>query len=126
LTSCQIYQNPFTPSTVHTGENSQILTVSNKKIYLQFLSYALKLINTINIEFQWEKSRLHQLLPRVSLTYRQILKNYLKADYVNQTEINKINKLLKTNKETLIKMEFFCVISLLKKLFLFVLERITL
>jgi hypothetical protein len=38
------------------------------------------------------------------------------------------SKLLKTNKETLIKMEFFSVYitCLLKKLFLFVLERITL
>lgn len=61
------------------------------KMYLYFLSYVLKIINNINIEFQSEKRRLHQLLPRVSLTFKQILKNFLKLDVCNSPEINKIN-----------------------------------
>lgn len=60
-------------------------------MYFCFLSYVLKIINTINIEFQSEKPRLHQLLPRVSLVYKQILKNFLDLNYINRTEIYKIN-----------------------------------
>lgn len=86
----------FTNSAFEEGSDKidTILSALNNKInkmYLQFLSYTLKLVNTINIEFQSEKPRLHQLLPRVSSTYRQILKNYLKIDYVNRTELSKIS-----------------------------------
>lgn len=60
-------------------------------MYLSFLSFILKIINTINIDFQSEKPRLHQILPRISSTYRQILRNYLNLNYATNTDIDKIN-----------------------------------
>lgn len=73
--------------------NNILSALNNKitKMYLSFLSYILKIINTINIEFQSEKPRLHQLLPRISAVYKQILKNFLNSDYVNSTAIDKIH-----------------------------------
>nr|CAI5832345.1 unnamed protein product [Callosobruchus analis] len=35
------------------------------KLYLLFLAYILKIVNKMNLEFQLEQPRLHQLLPRI-------------------------------------------------------------
>nr|CAI5857434.1 unnamed protein product [Callosobruchus analis] len=42
------------------------------KLYLLFLAYILKIVK-LNLEFQSEQPRLHQLLPRISECYKQIL-----------------------------------------------------
>ncbi|CAH1106779.1 unnamed protein product [Psylliodes chrysocephalus] len=48
-------------------------------------------MNTINIEFQSVNPRLHQLLPRVTSVYEQILKNYLQQEYVLKNKPDEIN-----------------------------------
>lgn len=65
----------FTDAT-RSAENI-LSALKNKitKLYLFFLSYVLKIINTVNINFQTEKPRLHQILPKISSLYKQILKN---------------------------------------------------
>jgi hypothetical protein len=46
------------------------------KLYLLFLSYILDIVNRINIEFQSEQPKIHQLLTRIKELYRTILRNY--------------------------------------------------
>lgn len=67
-------------------ENAEI------ELYLAFLSYILPLVNKLNIEFQSEKPKIHLLYLRVSSLFKTILKNYLKNEYVNNSNnIFKIN-----------------------------------
>lgn len=85
FTNCSFEEQSTKIDSILSALNNNI-----NKMYLYFLSYILKIINNINIEFQSERPRLHQLLPRVSAIFKQILKNYLKLNYVNNTETNKI------------------------------------
>ncbi|XP_072391432.1 zinc finger protein 862-like [Diabrotica undecimpunctata] len=77
-----------------THKTDNILSaLKNKmyKMYLLFLSYVLKIVNVANVDFQSEKPRLHQILPRISALYKQILKNYMTVTYVNSTNIHIID-----------------------------------
>ena len=51
------------------------------KLYLLFLSYVFKIMITVNLEFQSEEARLHQLMPRISQSYK-LLGNKMKSIYV--------------------------------------------
>ncbi|XP_017483293.1 PREDICTED: uncharacterized protein LOC108372153 isoform X2 [Rhagoletis zephyria] len=49
----------------------------DNKFLLLFLSYVLKLLNNLNLEFQTEATRIHVLLIHVKTIYKTILSNFL-------------------------------------------------
>lgn len=52
------------------------------KIYFHFLNYILKIITDLNKNFQSEAPKIHLLVSEVTKKYKLILKNFLKADYL--------------------------------------------
>lgn len=60
------------------------------KVYYTFLSYILESVNRLNREFQAEKPQLHLLLKRVSDLFRNILRNYVKKEYLDRVPIKNI------------------------------------
>lgn len=60
------------------------------KLYFWFLSYILEIINKINLEFQSEGFKMHVLLSRVTQLYRTILLNFMKPEYLNECQLDKI------------------------------------
>ncbi|CAH0551284.1 unnamed protein product [Brassicogethes aeneus] len=62
------------------------------KIYLLFLSYVLKFINEMNIEFQSEKPKLYYLLSRMKELYKILLKSFIKKSVIDKAvSIEKVN-----------------------------------
>lgn len=84
-------------SSAHGDQTHKVIIIldclKNKlyKLYFFFLSYILKIVNTMNVEFQSERPRIHQLMPRISNLYKQIVKGYMNSQYVNNTETHRIN-----------------------------------
>lgn len=60
------------------------------KIYFTFLSYILNAVNRLNVEFQAEKPKLQLLLNRVRGLYRSILRNYVRKDYLDNTQLQAV------------------------------------
>lgn len=58
------------------------------KLYLSFLRYILDIVNKLNLEFHSEKVKIHTLLDKVSDLYRNILRNFLKAAYIEKNKDN--------------------------------------
>lgn len=61
------------------------------KCYLLFLSYALKAIIKINLEFQSESPRFHILLETLNLYLKNILNNVLLLNEFNWASVNEID-----------------------------------
>lgn len=53
------------------------------KAYFLFLSHCLKIINSLNVEFQGEGPMVQLLLPRLTLLLKTILKCYIKKDVLD-------------------------------------------
>lgn len=68
------------------GKIQQELNVINK-VYLSFLSYILKIMNTLNKTFQSESSQIIYFTSLVKEILTQIFCNFLKKDYINCTNI---------------------------------------
>lgn len=76
------------------------------KIYCSFLSYVLDLVNKFNLEFQAEKPQLFTLSTKVSDLYRNLLRNFLKKEYIDRTNLKSINTSDPSNFVTLESMYF--------------------
>lgn len=61
------------------------------KAYFQFLSYILDIVNKLNLEFQFEKCKIYALKDRISALYKTILRNFLKKDYIDELDIDKVD-----------------------------------
>lgn len=54
-------------------------------IYLHFLSYILKLVIDMNLEFQSEDPKIYTLASRLKEMYKTILKTFIKRTVLNST-----------------------------------------
>nr|XP_017009975.2 uncharacterized protein LOC108066104 [Drosophila takahashii] len=61
------------------------------KIYLLFLSFILKIINDLNVEFQSESARLPYLYARLQSSIKLILSNIVTQDYVKNMNLEELN-----------------------------------
>ena len=61
------------------------------KHMLLFLQYILLKVDVLNVEFQSEHFRLHQLHSSVSIEYKDILSYFVKEDVLNLVELDQIN-----------------------------------
>lgn len=53
------------------------------KAYFLFLSHCLKIINSLNVEFQGEGPMVQLLLPKLTLLLKSVLRCYVKKDILN-------------------------------------------
>ncbi|KAJ8943846.1 hypothetical protein NQ314_009613 [Rhamnusium bicolor] len=60
-------------------------------IYLYFLSYILKIINDMNLEFQSVELKLFILASRLRVMYKTVLKSFMKKAVLNNTKLSKID-----------------------------------
>ncbi|XP_036347165.1 uncharacterized protein LOC118756513, partial [Rhagoletis pomonella] len=67
------------------------LSDSNIKLYFYFLSYVLKVINTVNIEMQAEESHIHVLYPRLTFLFNQICRNFIAKENICTNSIYSLN-----------------------------------
>lgn len=58
------------------------------KLYFYFLSYILDIVNSLNLEFQSTKIKIHLLLNRTSDLYKTILKTYIRPEYIIKNKSN--------------------------------------
>lgn len=56
-------------------------------LYLKFLQFILPIVNSLNVEFQSEKPKLHLLYEQMKTTFELIGSFYLKSDYLEKTDI---------------------------------------
>lgn len=82
----ELFENP----TKGNQEIFDLLSNDITKIYLEFMSYTLELLNDFNLIFQAEKPRLHLLQSEVEKLIKTIASNYLEFNYVKATEDLKI------------------------------------
>lgn len=61
------------------------------QLYLLFLSYILKLVNDMNVEFQSSCSKIVSVLPRITELYKIILKNFIKKDVITKMNFSQID-----------------------------------
>lgn len=55
------------------------------KLYLEFLEFALPLFTNLNLEMQSEKTKIHIIYQRISLAFKTILSNFIRAKYLEGT-----------------------------------------
>lgn len=60
------------------------------KLYLYFLEFVLPFFVDLNVEMQSETVKIHKLYKKVETVLRSLLDCYLKKDYLDKTEIEKI------------------------------------
>lgn len=60
------------------------------ELYLNFLDYVLPFLTSLNMLFQNEKPQIHSLYSRMASTYKTILEFYIKPEYLNNTDIEKV------------------------------------
>nr|CAI5848749.1 unnamed protein product [Callosobruchus analis] len=80
--------------------NAILNALNNKcfKLYFYFLTYILKIVNILNLEFQRETPKLYLLQDRLT-TYKTIMSNFIKIDLIDKFKDN----LYLANSEFLIK-----------------------
>nr|CAI5823731.1 unnamed protein product [Callosobruchus analis] len=80
--------------------NAILNALNNKcfKLYFYFLTYILKIVNILNLEFQRETPKLYLLQDRLT-TYKTIMSNFIKIDLIDKFKDN----LHLANSEFLIK-----------------------
>ncbi|XP_022161707.1 uncharacterized protein LOC111027616 [Myzus persicae] len=60
------------------------------ELYLNFLDYSLPILNSFNLSFRSEKPQIHLLYSKMSMAYKTILEFYIKPEYLNNTDVDKI------------------------------------
>lgn len=66
------------------------LTDPLTKLYLQFLEFVLPILVDLNVIFQSTKPKIHELYYKMEVVYKMILECYMKPEYLNSTDISKI------------------------------------
>lgn len=61
------------------------------KLYFNFLSYVLDIVNKLNLEFQSEKSKIHLVQKRVKELYKTLIRNYIKKEHIDKNPLKSIN-----------------------------------
>ena len=64
---------------------------------LLFFQYLLQKVNVLNLEFQSEHFRLHQLFSSVLTEYRNILSFYIRDGILSSSKLSEIDLCCKTN-----------------------------
>ena len=64
---------------------------------LLFLQYLLQKVNVLNLEFQFEHFRLHQLFSSVSTEYKNILSFYIRDEILSSLKLLEIDPCCKTD-----------------------------
>lgn len=67
------------------------------ELYLNFLDYVLPFLTSLNMLFQNDKPQIHILYSRMASTYKTILEFYIKPEYLNNTDIEKVQYRLPAN-----------------------------
>lgn len=87
-----VFQNAVLTEKLHSVELiSTNLRNAIFKLYFNFLSYILAIVNKMNLEFQNEKCKINLLNSRICSLYRTILKNYIITEYLDKTPIENID-----------------------------------
>lgn len=58
--------------------------------YLHFLDFVLPMLTNLNLVFQSQGPQIHTVYSKVSTTYKAILDCYLKPEYIQSTDVSKI------------------------------------
>ncbi|KAF0706384.1 E3 SUMO-protein ligase KIAA1586-like, partial [Aphis craccivora] len=58
--------------------------------YLNFLEFVLPIFTNLNLEFQSQKPKIHQIYNKMSAVYRTLLDCYIKPDYLKKHDICEI------------------------------------
>lgn len=58
--------------------------------YLKFLEFVLPIFTNLNLEFQSQKPKIHQIYNKMSAAYRTLLDCYIKPDYLKKHDISEI------------------------------------
>lgn len=66
------------------------LTDPLTKLYLHFLEFVLPMLVDLNVIFQSTKPKIHELYYKMEVVYKMILECYMKPEYLNSTDISKI------------------------------------
>lgn len=74
------------------------------KLYFLFLSYVLKIINDINIEMQSQDTRVHVIMNRLSVLFRQLARNFLIKKAIEDVCLESVD----LNSNHLPTMEIYC------------------
>lgn len=61
------------------------------KFYFYFLSYALGMINKLNLEMQAEDVRIHVIVPRVKHLFKQFCRNFMSRNVIDRKDIYRAN-----------------------------------
>lgn len=75
---------------IRPKELASLMAIQENKAYMLFLSYVLKIVNDINIEFQSEHIR-HHLYNRLESTVKLLLNNFARHDYVTSKSLSTVN-----------------------------------
>lgn len=83
-----VFQDAVLGENLRSVENLQNIIY---KVYFNFLSYILELVNKLTIEFQSEHCKISCLGERIRSLYRTILKNFVKNEYLDNIAIEDID-----------------------------------
>ena len=83
---------------------SDTLISNSAKIYMHFLDRNLEHLTFFNLIFQSEKSQLHRIFSIMSDIYFQVLRYYMKKEYVD-TYINQIHRIDPTDSTNFVPLE---------------------
>jgi hypothetical protein len=72
--------------------DSVVTTMNNQfmKLYLEFMSYTLGILNDFNVLFQSETPLLHRLKPEVEKMLKDLCSNYMDVSYIRNTNPFKV------------------------------------
>jgi len=59
-------------------------------LYLHFLDFVLPMLTKLNLLFQSQSPQIHNVYSKVSTTYKAILDCYLKPEYIQSTDVSKL------------------------------------
>lgn len=59
-------------------------------LYLKFLEFVLPIFTNLNLEFQSQKPKIHNIYTKMSAAYKTLLDCYIKPDYLKVTDISQI------------------------------------
>lgn len=59
--------------------------------YLKFFEFVLPIFTNLNLEFQSQKPKIHQIYNKMSAAYRTLLDCYIKPDYLKKYDISEIH-----------------------------------
>lgn len=59
-------------------------------LYLHFLDFVLPMLTNLNLLFQSQSPQIHTIYYKISTTYKAILDCYLKPEYIQSTDVSKL------------------------------------